>query len=56
MCLILLEDSDDMNLKCLLLALQFMKVLQKELDIVENERESFIQEFSEVSALSYKYN
>ncbi|KAL3335456.1 hypothetical protein AABB24_031598, partial [Solanum stoloniferum] len=26
---------------------QFMKVLQKELDIVENERESFIQEFSE---------
>ncbi|WMV35240.1 hypothetical protein MTR67_028625 [Solanum verrucosum] len=26
---------------------QFMKVLQKELDIVENERETFIQEFSE---------
>ncbi|CAN4100295.1 unnamed protein product [Withania somnifera] len=26
---------------------QFMKVLQKELDIVEKERESFIQEFSE---------
>ncbi|PHU15332.1 Phosphoethanolamine N-methyltransferase 3 [Capsicum chinense] len=25
----------------------FMKVLQKELDIVEKERESFIQEFSE---------
>lgn len=51
-----MEESDDMHLKCLLLSLQFMQVLQKELDTVENERELFIQEFSEVSALSYKYN
>lgn len=39
------------NLKVFLLLLQFINVLRKELYTVEKERDSFFQEFSEVSAL-----
>ena len=41
-------QSSQVNGSCLYMFFQFIQVLQKEMDAVENEKEKFIRDFSEV--------
>lgn len=46
--IILAFQSLQVNGSCLYMLFQFIKVLQKEMDAVETEKDKFINDFSEV--------
>ena len=41
-------QSSQVNGSCLYMFFQFIQVLQKEMDVVEKEKDKFINDFSEV--------